>query len=353
VRFKRVLVVTVAWCFMLVSLAELASADDRVVVFGDSWGVFTAPSLQSTFDANAPGNDVLNAAVFGLEASELNTPNRLSNITSRLAAHPSADLVHLSLGGNDLREDWNASLSAAASDALLTTITDNIEAVVSHILAQDPNLEVFYSSYTYLRPRPSQGTPFEINSILEELHSRVETRLASMPRAVTGNFYGLMQTLYGQSDFGLLPGDPSLPDINLPGPPEAFFDDIHLRPSFIGGISYDQLAEAQYAAFYQSRLEPPSFEADFDGDGDVDADDLADATLGWEARYGNDLDGEDFLVWQRQLGSGVGAVSSLVATVPEPSTGLLFCVGVLAMLSKKQVIRRERAKLNGWCWCVL
>jgi len=119
-----------------------------------------------------------------------------------------------------------------------------------------------------------------------------------MPRAVTGNFYGLMQTLYGQSEFGLPVGDPSLPDINLPGPPEAFFDDIHLTPALFGGIGYDQLADAQYAAFYQSRLDPtpPIYEADFDGDQDVDSDDLTHATLGWEARYGNDLGGNDFLL---------------------------------------------------------
>lgn len=351
-RFKRVFVVTVACCFMLVSLAGLASADDRVVVFGDSWGFFTAPSLQDAIDANVSGVDVLNAAVPGDKASDMNTPGVFSDITSALATHSTADLVHLSIGGNDLLGDWTAALSPTAEDALLTGITNDIVAVVTHILAQRPDIEVFYSSYTYMRPLSDLGTPLEVNTALQNLQSRVEVGLAGMPRATTGNFYGLMQTLYGQSEFGLPVGDPSLPDINLPGPPEAFFDDIHLRPSFFGD-SYDQLAEAQYAAFYQSRLDPPSFEADFDGDGDVDSNDLADATLGWEARYGNDLDGEDFLVWQRQLGSGVGAVSSLVATVPEPSTGLLFCMGALAMLSKKQVIRRKRAKLNGLCWCVL
>ena len=73
-----------------------------------------------------------------------------------------------------------------------------------------------------------------------------------------------------------------------------------------------------------------TYAADFDLDGDVDSADLTHPTLGWEVRYSNDLDGNDFLTWQQQFGSGVGAVSSLTTVVPEPSTCLLFCVGTLA-----------------------
>ena len=75
--------------------------------------------------------------------------------------------------------------------------------------------------------------------------------------------------------------------------------------------------------------------ADFDGDGDVDSDDLTDPILGWEARYGNDLDGADFLAWQRQFGRGVGAMSSLATAVPEPATFLLFSVGLLALIRSR------------------
>jgi len=248
----------VAGCFMILSVAQKASGDDRVVVFGDSWGVFSALALQQTFDDLVPeaGASVLNSATFGSEASEWNTLSQLNEITSILNDHSSADLVHVSLGGNDLTADWNANLPAAAEDALLDRIADDIEAVVTHIVAQDPNIEVFYSSYTYLGPL-DLGTPLEVNTVLEELHSRVEDRLASIPQATTGNYYGLTQTIYGQSEFNLPPGDPSLPDINLPGAPEAFFpfDPIHLTPSIFGGTgAYNDLAEAQYSDFYQSRL---------------------------------------------------------------------------------------------------
>lgn len=81
----------------------------------------------------------------------------------------------------------------------------------------------------------------------------------------------------------------------------------------------------------------PSFEADFDGDGDVDGDDLTHPTLGWQARYGDDLDGNDFLTWQRQYGSSVSAVA-----VPEPITLILMVglAGILGIARPQQVRTR-------------
>jgi hypothetical protein len=68
---------------------------------------------------------------------------------------------------------------------------------------------------------------------------------------------------------------------------------------------------------------------DFDEDGDVDNDDLNDPVLGWAARYGVDLDGRDFLTWQRNFGSSVGPLNSAIS-IPEPSAILLLS-GVLAI----------------------
>jgi hypothetical protein len=76
---------------------------------------------------------------------------------------------------------------------------------------------------------------------------------------------------------------------------------------------------------------------DFDGDGDVDGNDLAIWTGDFGAA-GNatrdqgdadgdmDVDGADFLAWQRQLGSGSAPPT---AAVPEPSTSVCFLLGML------------------------
>jgi len=330
-RINNAFAVTVASFLMLVGLllVETTSADDRVVVFGDSWGFLSAPSLRRTFDAQAPGNDIRNAAIPGDKASDLSNPNSsdpnegLLHITSTLATHSTADLVHLSLGGNDLQSNWTAALSPADEDTLLTRITDDIEAVVLHIVAQRPDIEVFYSSYTYLRPLPDLGTVFEVNTVLENLQSRVEARLANIPRATAGNFYGLMQTLWGTS---------ALPDVNLPGPSQAFFDAIHLTAFGPGPLGYDQLADAQYEAFYQSRL-AAVLDGDYNGNGIVDA---ADYTV-WRNGGSPDSSQTGYDLWKANFGntSGSGSSSGTATTaVPEPSTITLILLAASALLGR-------------------
>ena len=80
----------------------------------------------------------------------------------------------------------------------------------------------------------------------------------------------------------------------------------------------------------------PGLSADFDGDGDVDADDLNDPVDGWGARYGGNLTGTNFLDWQREL--GMSAAQGSAAAVPE-STSLALLASSLFTLA----IRREVA----------
>lgn len=80
---------------------------------------------------------------------------------------------------------------------------------------------------------------------------------------------------------------------------------------------------------------------DFDNDGDVDADDLTDPVEGWEARYGVDLDGSDFLAWQRNNTGPIG----LASAVPEPnSLVLVLILLVLIVLSRSSRGSRNTQK---------
>ncbi len=83
---------------------------------------------------------------------------------------------------------------------------------------------------------------------------------------------------------------------------------------------------------YEVTSASSSFAADFDGDGDVDGNDLAD----WQVSYGIDSgadadgdldsDGRDFLVWQRQFGSGI-PLSTATTSIPEPNAMVLLVGG--------------------------
>jgi len=63
---------------------------------------------------------------------------------------------------------------------------------------------------------------------------------------------------------------------------------------------------------------------DFNSDGHVDADDYS-GVNGWQDRFGVDLDGDDMLMWQRNLGAQPAATAAL-DSVPEPATLLLIMV---------------------------
>jgi hypothetical protein len=88
-----------------------------------------------------------------------------------------------------------------------------------------------------------------------------------------------------------------------------------------------------------SVVSAPTFGADFDDDGDVDGDDLAQ----WRGDFGangssdadndGDSDGGGFLAWQRQFGGGAPTISASEA-VPEPGALALaslatYCLGLV------------------------
>jgi hypothetical protein len=96
-------------------------------------------------------------------------------------------------------------------------------------------------------------------------------------------------------------------------------------------------------------LLPPSPNADFDEDGDVDGTDLDVWELGYgsgtlhtqgDADADDDVDGGDYLVWQRQFGSS--ALNAVQVSVPEPTAASLTCYLVMLVFT----IRRKRS--NNW-----
>jgi hypothetical protein len=96
----------------------------------------------------------------------------------------------------------------------------------------------------------------------------------------------------------------------------------------------------------------PEQTADFNGNGDVDADDLDD----WRNAFGvndmgdadsdGDSDGADFLAWQCQLGSGQ-AVTPATGGVPEPASGLLGGPFALAVLLRGRRLQPSVASRQG------
>jgi hypothetical protein len=106
-------------------------------------------------------------------------------------------------------------------------------------------------------------------------------------------------------------------------------------------------------SFLQAALTEP-LPGDFNADGVVDAADLARWSAGFGVATGallsqgdadrdRDVDGADFLVWQRHVGSGA-SVTAASAPVPEPPTVALLS---LAAVSLRALRIGRRGKLRG------
>ncbi|BBO31566.1 S8 family serine peptidase [Lacipirellula parvula] len=87
-----------------------------------------------------------------------------------------------------------------------------------------------------------------------------------------------------------------------------------------GGLGDDQ----NYGLSWWMGDPPDDIPGDFNGDGQVDGADLQE----WKDGFGTDYDGNDFLTWQRNYGTGVPATSAWAA-VPEPSGLLLAATGLM------------------------
>jgi len=107
-------------------------------------------------------------------------------------------------------------------------------------------------------------------------------------------------------------------------------------PSSITAMVYDDVRQRLHlvsANNYVGLDFAPSLTADFDSDGDVDGNDLAQ----WEGDFGlngmsdadsdGDSDGADFLAWQRQFSSSAPQIATLQA-VPEPTSLIIIGIGI-------------------------
>jgi lysophospholipase L1-like esterase len=271
--------------------AQCPAAQNRVLLVGDSWTeyMWNNRNLKKVLDAFGHGDKLeynppssptdQRTAIGGMTAALYNTSGFLQRITDALAAQPSIDLVHVSLGGNDMLGNWNAGMSPAAESALFDGIVTNLGSVIQHTLDQRPNVRVVIAGYDYLNFFDTLnsgscgamwallGSPSvrRFNDALALLEAKKRDLAASMgARVVYSHHLGLMQFWAGYPPwFGAFvvspPGGPPsyspFPGGNPDFPTHTSrlanngTDCIHLNSQ-----GYDELATATFTQFYASQL---------------------------------------------------------------------------------------------------
>jgi lysophospholipase L1-like esterase len=246
----------------------------RILLAGDSWSAFM--EVFKTFNSVLSEREGLESyrstgvttSIVGIRAYEYAAPAILALVTEALAEHPTIDIVHLSLGGNDvLYGGWRPSMNETQAQALYHNVTGHIETVVDHILALRPDIRIGLCSYTFSSHAISGATEQQVNQATADFEQVKRALAQRKDRVFYINNLGLMQYHYGipaavppiPSETVPYPG--GYPDYNpMPGgniayfaPLEAMFDnDIHLTPD-----GYEILARRCVDEFYGEWLSWP------------------------------------------------------------------------------------------------
>ena len=138
-------------------------AHDRILVVGDSWaaGVVGFKAFEQVFERRGiHGVEVEGSktAIGGSRADQWATYHggKLDILASELESHPTIDIVHLSIGGNDflsycLKNDI-AEVTPEARQEKWNAIRTDIETIVRHIQAKRPGTRVLLCGYDTLDP---------------------------------------------------------------------------------------------------------------------------------------------------------------------------------------------------------
>jgi len=262
----------------------------RVLMVGDSWSVFM--NADGTFNnafrrwGHSDKRYFTNLIISenGSKTGDFLGQTKQQEIAAQLEANPTIDVVHLSIGGNDVLGSWHVSWSAEEVDSLELAVTERLLSIMDFIKSVRPGIRIVWSGYAYpnfgeviggLAPATQTFHPFydtwqgmgfpdfiTINNILNTFSAKLEDYAEGDPDVDFVNCTGILQHVFGQpTPLGVEPGGTYMPfEAPLPfGFPDypsprgtmrsyfgAFTDAFHLSA---GG--YDAFIDYQFRKFYQ------------------------------------------------------------------------------------------------------
>ena len=235
------LLVVAAW---LAPTAVLAA--DRILFAGDSWAhlMRVHRSLDTVLaDGGIGGVTSIGerTTIPGSTAAQWNTEDYLAKLDAELSAHPSVDVVHLSLGFNDVmfRAETLMRSPPDVRDAAIDEVVNDIRAVVDHVLGQRPSVHVVVASYDYVNAiekttwsrDKAWRSQIACNWVLGELEARKSALAEEDPRIHVMPSLGVMQVLFGDPNRGIPPQVAPWPNgyVGFPSPAAAMEDALHLN----------------------------------------------------------------------------------------------------------------------------
>jgi hypothetical protein len=263
---------------------------DKIIMIGDSWSLaaWNAGSIEDNLKqfgfSEYKMYTNLDITVGGIEAEEMLDSSKLNAITDALINKPDAEIVNISLGGNDFFTRWHKTMSNADTDLLIDTILNFMDSVIIHIQTVRPNIDIYLPLYDYPNfeeaingiPFPQQhpsyptwnsmGKPnfLEINNALLRLIHKVDSMTKKYGNVYYGNAAGIMQYTYGQTTpLSVAPGGTYPPYSaplpggfpNYPSPLGSFIKYVLFYDAFhLDNAGFNRFYEYHFQKWYWQRL---------------------------------------------------------------------------------------------------
>ncbi|MBX7243090.1 MAG: T9SS type A sorting domain-containing protein [Bacteroidia bacterium] len=264
---------------------------NKILLLGDSWAFFMSVDMTINRALEKWGhshykyytNTILSEN--GAETDDFLKPAKQDEIMAQFQANPDIEVVHLSIGGNDILGDWNVDFTQAQTDSLESSVYNRMDQIIQFLKQAKPGIRIVWSGYTYPNFEeviesfaPFQTShPFystwegmgfpsfeQINNIQMHFADEMEAYALSDPQVEYVNCPAILQYTFGQNDLlGVPPGGTYAPYSapfpygfpDYPSPKNSMRDYgitkdcFHLSPR-----GYDDMIGYQMQKFYQKFL---------------------------------------------------------------------------------------------------
>ena len=301
---------------------------DRVILAGDSWAAFMNGDQTLNEGLKNVGHSdkrVLSNPVIsenGADTWDFIGEDKQNAIRALVDANPTVDIIHMSIGGNDVLGDWNISFSPSETDSLENAVAERLDSIVDFLKTTREGIHVFWPGYCYpnfeevieeIAPFQSshpffstwddmgQPTFEQLNTILNNFSDSVNVFVQNDPQMDFVPAQGILQYHYGQQDaVGVAPGGTYMPFEaplplgypDYPSPIESmrlyagiFTDCFHLSPD-----AYLVFFQYQAEKFYQKKLMDEMYE--LSAGGSVDGTVSSSGSVEQELKVGEDAGSE-------------------------------------------------------------
>ncbi|MCF8464243.1 MAG: T9SS type A sorting domain-containing protein [Flavobacteriales bacterium] len=219
---------------LMVNAQCVETPTNRVLLVGDSWASFMNADQTITNGLKILGHSdkkfasSVVIAENGAETDDFLTQTKQDAIQTLIDANPEIDIIHLSIGGNDVLGDWHISFTQHQTDSLLAAVSVRLEAVLEFLKSTRPGMRVFWAGYAYpnfeevieeIAPFQTShpfystwndmGQPsfLEINTILNYFSDSVAAYTDADPLIDFVRAQAILQYTYGQATaLGVAPG---------------------------------------------------------------------------------------------------------------------------------------------------